>query len=303
MPARSEARKPAVWCPGVSPEIGALARGLRGYWPMWEGHGDRVANLAAPVGDGMCTDKKDGYPRWERCRYGHCLATYPQSLAPGDFLKQRIWMGTASWLSPVNQITVIFRIKPISDTMYPYFGKLSVTGGSSWGLGVSGGAVRFVVTIGGTARSMPVAFSDYGNWQFLVGSYDGRAMRFYRNGVLIAGPTAYTGTIAQYPAVPTSIGPLYGYNGWSFRAQFSEAGLWGRALLPQEIQWLYRNPFAICRYSEAAAQSGIPGAVGGPYHVEAGEVFSTGARAGGLWTAGTAAGGLFTPGASAGKVQ
>jgi hypothetical protein len=305
MIALNETRKPAVWCPGLTGDMD-LTRGLRGYWPLWEGAGERVTNVAAAVGDGAFADQYQGYPTWERSAPGHVARLCTVSDGPSYHEKVRIDFGASAWLSPVEAITVILRIRPFQNRNYPCFGRWAIpqsASTSAWLLAINNNQCRWLVHLAGTAREINVAFSDWGNWQFVAGTYDGRNMRLYLNGDLVAGPTAYSGPIDQGLASSVYVGALVGYPGVTFNAQTAELGLWGRALQPAQIEWLYRHPFGLCRQAGEERPTPLTGSIAGPYRAAAGNVWLGGAEAGGQHLTGTGAGIALVDGQQAGRIH
>lgn len=283
-----------------------MTRNLRGYWPLWEGAGERVTNVAAPVGDGAFADPYLGYPKWERSSLGNVVRTHTAAITSPYHGKAWINFGSSAWLSPTEAITAMLRIRPFQNRNYPYFGRFgfpSTAANSAWAIGINNNECRFVLSLGGTAQGISVAFSDWGNWQFLVGTYDGRNMRLYLNGNLVAGPTPYTGSIDQGLSSPVYLGGLQGYNGVTFDAQTAELGLWGRALEPAQIEWLYRNPFGLCRPARNVWPILLAGPIEGPYRAAAGNVWHGGAAAGGQHLTGTGAAVALVDGQQAGRTH
>jgi hypothetical protein len=76
-------------------------------------------------------------------------------------------------------------------------------------------------------------------WQFIVGTWDGTAMKFYQNGILISS-TARTGLL-NYTNGDLQFGKGLGGTGLPqfYEGEIDDIGIWNRALTQQEITNLY----------------------------------------------------------------
>ncbi|HUU97046.1 MAG TPA: hypothetical protein VM487_15010, partial [Phycisphaerae bacterium] len=60
--------KPSMWCPGIRSGH-PLANGLEGFWPMWEGSGDRLMDVSGNGKTGSAVDA----PPWSSAAVGQGL--------------------------------------------------------------------------------------------------------------------------------------------------------------------------------------------------------------------------------------
>lgn len=111
---------------------------------------------------------------------------------------------------------------------------------SGWELRVGEAVPRFMVTIGGVhyyaEPTFPTPFLKTDTWYYLVGSYDGTALRLYLNGQLL-----YTKLVSGLPT--TYPGPLVlgrtSHQPWDeryFAGQLDEVRVWSRAVSTDEIR-------------------------------------------------------------------
>ncbi len=100
--------------------------------------------------------------------------------------------------------------------------------GIAYRLMQSGGSWVFHVEgpMGATEVSVPVDLADVGSWTYLVGTFDGAAVRLYRNGVL-------AGTAAQPYALWSGTGPAW--IGQSFVGALDEIAVYPLALTAAQI--------------------------------------------------------------------
>lgn len=84
------------------------------------------------------------------------------------------------------------------------------------------------------------------SWQHCVGTFDGATLCLYRQGVLVGTATPATGP-GSNSTDDYAIGRRHDVSGtfnfWN--GLIDVPAIWARALAPSEVQWLYREPFAM----------------------------------------------------------
>jgi hypothetical protein len=111
-----------------------------------------------------------------------------------------------------------------------------------WMLGVtSSSQLATRIKIGGTTRELLCSVSGMstGAWYFAAVTYDGAAIRVYRDGVEV-GSAAYTGALSNDSSVPLALGNLpSGAGNRAFDGVLDEVAVFDKALTPGQIYELY----------------------------------------------------------------
>ena len=214
---------------------------LAGDWPFDEGSGTTAADVSGYGNNGTLS----GGVQWVPGHRGTALAF--------DGATGNVRVADAPSLEPAA-ITVQAWVKLLGNSgngnpgNYKYIvakGGFGCTTGA-YGLytGPNGGLMFYVDHSDGVNYTQsPDAGTGVwdGNWHFVVGTYDGSAVRLYVDGNEVgtgtpnSGPLAYSG--------PTSsdlyIGHYEGCTGLDFNGTIDEPKIWDRALSPQEVQAQY----------------------------------------------------------------
>jgi len=104
------------------------------------------------------------------------------------------------------------------------------------------------------------AYVQAATWTFVTCVYDGSNFRIYNNGVLVKGPTAFTGATAAANPV-AYIGAIQG-PAFYMKGQISDLRIFSRALQPGEIQSLYALGQGDTTAAGTAVNSGTSGTSG-----------------------------------------
>jgi len=205
-------------------------KGLVGFWPFYEGSGNKVLDLSGNNNTGTFS----GDVSWVSGKHGSAV------YFAGD--TDYISIGDKPTLEGMSQLTVIAGVKPTDCT-----GQQIVIGkDSSWILEVYSERMRFRTWTGGGEVSI---FSNVntlldGVWTHIAGVYDGANNHTYVNGIYnLSG--AQTGIINSNPA-PIAIG-TYGSvpSALEFLGSMSYVMIYNRALSLSEIALLYQKPFCM----------------------------------------------------------
>jgi len=109
------------------------------------------------------------------------------------------------------------------------------------------GELYFAVAVAGTRYYIDcTGFSvTPGRWHHVVATYDGGALRLYRDSVVYSNQTAASGAISQY-ATDLQIGRIFvgGSDIAYFNGSIDEARVWNRSLTASEIQQHYYSNLA-----------------------------------------------------------
>jgi len=149
-------------------------------------------------------------------------------------------LGTGANLTPTTALSIVAWVYLTNTTASQiFFGKRDLANGvDPYECRINGGTnVRFTIDIGTetTATSVSNPISQR-TWHHVVCTWDGANMNVYVDGILVAGPTAKTGTISNTSASAT-IGTVissFGYFG-----KIDDVRLYNRALSTTEITQLY----------------------------------------------------------------
>ncbi len=211
--------------------------GLLGYWSFNEGTSTVVSDFSGNMNFGTTSNMANpatATSGWGLGRFGYALKF--------DGINDFIDAGNNPILTPTTSITVSAWIKnnACSPTAYivskgdsvSYYLRLQQTG--------AGCILRFQTTTGAGTVTLdsPQGTLTPGAWQYVVGTWDGSNMRIYRNGVLVGGPTAQTGTLSSATEnlqIGTR-GSVFSWNG-----SIDEVKIYSRALSQSEISAQYRG--------------------------------------------------------------
>ena len=91
---------------------------------------------------------------------------------------------------------------------------------------------------GGTSADAGAGTVSLNTWQFMTGTFDGTNLRLYKNGLLIAGPTAATPAASASPVA--GIGANNSGGSSYFRGSIDDARIYNRALSVAEVKQLYQ---------------------------------------------------------------
>ncbi|MBS0197651.1 MAG: hypothetical protein JSR77_12930 [Planctomycetes bacterium] len=230
-----------LWCAlaalGLAGSAGAQScEGLVAHWSFnggsfqdQSGRGNHLTNFGCAVEPGKYEEALNVSPS------SFAQAANSASLNPGGA------MSVAAWYRPV-----VFSgtgNDPIVDKGYyghssPYY---------QYHMGVSGlnypnpGSFEFGVAVNGVYRSAgtPYNFYQAGRWYFLVGTYDGSAVRFYADGVLLQS-NPVSGAISTY-ATAVRVG-RFDNLGSSCPGTIDEVRIFERAISADEVRVLFEHP-------------------------------------------------------------
>ncbi|MFM7534723.1 MAG: choice-of-anchor C family protein, partial [Acidimicrobiales bacterium] len=216
---------------GLAASVADLAAGLVGHWKLDETGGLAAADATGRANHGTLTDMAG--TEWTPGVRGGALR-----FDVGD----RVRVPNRPELSPTAGVSVAAWVNRTAPTgsFDPIVKKSNGAGDFALEYTASG-AIVFSVYVGGTWRQSPTVTVPDGSWSHLVGTYDGQAVRLYRNGVEVGSGTAASGSIvtstselhlAGDPAIPTR----------SLRGLLDDVRLYDRALAAIEVRALFDPP-------------------------------------------------------------
>jgi hypothetical protein len=226
-----------------APATAAASAGLVGYWNFDEGQGTLAADSSG-FGNNATLE---GNAAWVPGHSGFALSFDGSGLG-------RVQVPDSSSLEPSSGVTVESWIKSAgSPGVYRYIVAKGAAGciTASYGLytGLSGGLEFYVSTGHGTAyRDSPDAGDTIwdGRWHFVVGTYDGAAVRLYVDGKQVGSGTPWTQPIGYTLSASNDlfIGDYPGCRNidWGFRGTIDEVSVWSRALSAAEIAAAASSP-------------------------------------------------------------
>ena len=208
-----------------------LARGLVGCWLFNEGTGNKVIDLSGNGNNGTLLN-----PSWTGGKDGHALSFNGNA--------DLIYVPSAPNLNPAS-ITLMGWVYPTALGTNPRIISKELTVGiNQYGLLSSAGTYRLCWATTSGDHDLFAGSVNLNTWQFIVGTIDSSKGCIYKNGVL-------QGSLATATPIPiTDLSLVIGNSGLSsptrgFPGLISSVMIFNRALLIEEIKWLYREPYVV----------------------------------------------------------
>ncbi|MFH1716954.1 MAG: LamG domain-containing protein [Planctomycetota bacterium] len=230
-----------------------LARGLAGCWLMNEGTGEKVADygLRRQVGSFYYSTAA---PAWKPGKNGPCI----------EFGADRcIDCGTGRFGWDItNEVSVVALVNQSANQTNTIFGRSAYCRPARLHAQSNGRISWRVFT--DTANdciisSTSLHATDGSEWVHAAGTWRQHDARLYVNAVQEASNTATDGNLTVTDGQFVGIGGNYegGYL-YCFNGRIEYVFIYNRALSPEEIRWLYREPFAMfeSRISSASLNVG-----------------------------------------------
>lgn len=208
--------------------------GLGGWWPFYEGSGTVAHDSSGNHNNGALS----GAANWGGGYFGSGL-TFDGSTA-------RVDVPDGSSLEPSSAVTVTAYVKAAASPgafKYIVAKGASACNAASYALysGPGGGLMFYVSQNGGLSytRSPDAGPGVWdGNWHFIVGTYDGSAVRLFVDGIQVGSGTPLTGSIGY--GLPSGndlfVGHYDGCSDLDFSGSVDEPTVWSRALSPLEVR-------------------------------------------------------------------
>jgi hypothetical protein len=221
----------------------SASTGLSGWWPLYEGTGITSHDLSGNHNDGTLS----GGAQWTSGYFGQALSFN------GDGANVKVLDSPA--FEPPTTLTVTAYVKASAPGLYKYIvakgGFGCSTGAYGLYTGGSGGLMFYVDHPDGVNFTLsPDDGTNVwdGSWHFVVGTYDGSAVRLYVDGAEVGNGTPYSGAITY--GGPTSTDLFIGhYEGcWEnldFNGSIDEPTVWSRALSASQIHIAYQTLTAL----------------------------------------------------------
>lgn len=215
-----------------------LSRGLLGFWPMGSSH------VSAPQRD--------------ISRYGNDIVPVSQVIgtAPTPFGGVGTNAGYSNYLQstsseilgltgPMSMVAFFYPTVGLANGMR-IWGCLSSFPYNGYELGTNGGNSYFQVGNAGSLQIANWSSSNLvsGTWYMAVGIYDGSNGYLYYNGVQQASFAGASNAIGATTQPLNFLGPSPNDSGVGFSGYIFGWRLYNRALSPDEVYWLYAEPFA-----------------------------------------------------------
>jgi hypothetical protein len=212
---------------------GALGKGLIGWWTFDEGAGRTVTDLSGSGNNG--TLKNVDGAAWAAGKVGDGAFDF-------DGRDDHVDCGNSPKLKPSSQITISAWVKPddLTNSVFrEVYRKEDGNDRHMLAFQSRGQFLTFGLGVGGyaelRAKIDPADFTD-GRWHLVTATYDGSAMRVYKDGAQIAslprrGPVGTGGT------APAFIGSSKG-TGEFFDGLIDDVRIYDRALPAEEVQLL-----------------------------------------------------------------
>ncbi len=226
-----------------------LARGLVGCWLLNEGTGNKVMDLGPFRQHG---DFQGGPPLWKPGRHGPSVEF--------DGSSECIHCGTYKFgWDATNEVSVVALANHgASANSYTIFGRgpyrepVSLMGQSVglfwWRVRTTESGVKGITSTSSHA-------TDGTEWVHVAGTWKQNASRLYVNGVEEASDLTISGTLSVADGQSVGIGGIY--QGGSYTniwiGRIGYVLIYNRALGRREIEWLYREPFAMFEYPGRSA--------------------------------------------------
>ena len=219
----------------AAPQAGA-AVGLAGSWPLDEGSGTLAHDSSGHGNNGTIS----GATQWIPGFSGTALSF--------DGTTGRVLVPDNASLEPATQVTVTAWLKgskPVGPFAYIVAKGAQRCNAASYGLytGANRGLSFYVSQEGGdTYTRSPDAGSRVwdGRWHFVVGTYDGRSVRLYVDGVQVGSGSSLSGNIDyDFPDNDLYLGHYAGCTGLDFDGAIDAPQVWSRALSGAEVLTTY----------------------------------------------------------------
>lgn len=223
-----------------------VTKDLRGYWIMEEGAGRGVRDISGRSAPGAFV----GSPTWAGGASGGLSVRFPNVAAnnitvPSHPLLDSALMAVtiAAWVNTND-----------SSASQGIFDHTSAGAtNSSFQLQFNGGALQLRITNAASATtdlSLPVTAAINGKWIFACGTCDVAVgvSRVYANMASVSGVSP--ASIKTVSGV-SIIGGL-GSSVFPFSGSIDSVAVWGRALVPAEVQQLYLDPFCMILFEDYA---------------------------------------------------
>jgi Concanavalin A-like lectin/glucanases superfamily len=219
----------------TAPQAGA-AVGLAGSWPLDEGSGSVVHDFSGHGNNGTIS----GGAQWTPGFSGTALRF--------DGTTGRVRVPDGASLEPTTQVTVTAWLKaskPVGQFAYIVAKGAQRCDAASYGLytGPNRGLSFYVSQEGGdTFTRSPDAGSRVwdGRWHFVVGTYDGRSVRLYVDGVQVGSGAQLAGNIDyDFPDNDLYLGHYAGCTGLDFGGAIDAPQVWSRSLSAAEVLTTY----------------------------------------------------------------
>lgn len=134
-----------------------------------------------------------------------------------------------AWINPVE-----------TQTYYGVMGK-TVAGSESFGLSITKAGRWIGVDIRQTNRMITVLVSNvvnFGQWQHVMATYDGRQCSVYHNGLLVGQSAVYEFSPVKSNSVVAAIGDYAANRGWKYHGRIDDVRIYRRALSSVEVSIL-----------------------------------------------------------------
>ena len=219
----------------TAPQAGA-ASGLAGSWPLDEGSGSVVHDFSGHGNNGTIS----GGAQWTPGFSGTALSF--------DGTTGRVRIPDGASLEPTTQVTVTAWLrasKPVGQFAYIVAKGAQRCNAASYGLytGPNRGLSFYVSQEGGdTFTRSPDAGSRVwdGGWHFVVGTYDGRSVRLYVDGVQVGSGAPLAGNVDyDFPDNDLYLGHYAGCTGLDFGGAIDAPQVWSRSLSAAEVLTTY----------------------------------------------------------------
>jgi Concanavalin A-like lectin/glucanases superfamily len=238
---RSSMRKAVTVLVSIGALIAAPAAsanvGLSGWWPFYENSGT-VAHDASPYHDNGTVS---GSARWVGGYFGSALGF--------DGSPAAVRVPNQPAFEPATHLTVTAFVKAsTSPGNYDYIVSKGGSGclTASYGLytGPNGGIMFYVSHDTTSFTRSPDGGAGVwdGNWHFLVGTYDGSAVRLYVDGTQVGNGTPDSAPIG-YNLTDTNdlyIGQYPSCDNLEFTGAIDEPTVWNQTLTPLEVSASYK---------------------------------------------------------------
>ena len=214
-------------------------RGCVAHWLMDEGGGLTAFDISGNKNNGTLTSG----PTWTGGQFGPTLNL--------DGVDDYVDVGNASPLQLTGAMTVSawINLDDLSATVHRIVSKFGLAGNRGWEMVLDDAPdnrFTFRISSDGTVtlqaqEAAQWAFS--GQWMHVVGTYEpSTALRIYRNAVLIVENTTAIPASQFNSSVNARIGrgPT---GGAPFDGKIDDVRIYNRVLSPEEVAWLYNQPF------------------------------------------------------------